>query len=205
MSRRATIALSTMAASVEGKQSSTPSQEAMAAIEDVLSVTKSVSFFGAATKTYKITRDSNSGAFCTVPVKYAYKDKDTRIRVETILRSRCKVNCSTPYPPILRECIRKTIDAAKLARPTDFVRVHVDAINFALKLAWRPKESSTWVPYEKPIPLPMEALDISSKKIPDGLAILDPPPPSKVVTPTRNGSTGSRKSPNRMEQGSPPP
>ena len=205
MSRRATLALSTMAATVEGKQSSTPSQEAMAAIEDVLSVTKTVNFFGATTKTYKNTKDTNSGAFCTVPVKYGYKDKDTRIRAETILRNRCKVNCSTPYPPILRECIRKTIDAGKLARPNDFVRVHVDANNFALKLAWRPRDASTWIPHDKPIPLPQEALDISAKKIPDGLTILDLPPPLESNHPGSN--KGVRESQGYYQHGAwlPPP
>ena len=213
MSKRSTMALSAMAAAVEGRQASAPSGDAMAALEDVISVTKSVSFFGATTKTYRNTKDPKSGAFCTVPVKYGYKDKDTRIRAETILRKRCNVNCSTPYPTILRDCIRKTIEAGKLARPDDFVRVHVDANNFGLKLAWRPRDSTKWIPHDNLIPLPQEALDVSSRKAPEGICRAGLPPPRarqstpppaspKSITMRSDNKTG-RQSPSRQSPSGP--
>ena len=109
ISKKATLALTSMAAKTEGKLSSTPSEEAITAIDDVLSMTTGMAFFGNSTKSYSNPKDKESGAFCTIPVKYEFKDKDTRIRAETALRSRCKVSCGTPYPVILREYIKGAV------------------------------------------------------------------------------------------------
>ena len=79
MATKATLALTTMAAAKEGKQTSTPSNEAVTALDDVLSLASDMSFFGNTTKSYKNPRDNKSGSFCTIPVKYTFKDKDTRI------------------------------------------------------------------------------------------------------------------------------
>ena len=87
ISKKATLALTTMAAKTEGKFSSTPSQDAVTAIDDILSVTTGMSFFGNSTKTYKNPKDTESGSYCTLPVKYKFSDKDTRIKAETTLRS----------------------------------------------------------------------------------------------------------------------
>ena len=113
ISKKATLALVSMAAKCEGKLSSAPSEESVAAIDDVLSMTTGMSFFGNATKSYTNPKDSESGSYCTIPVKYEFKDKDTRIRAETALCSRCKVSCATPYPIILREYIKQVIDTVK--------------------------------------------------------------------------------------------
>ena len=53
MATLATKALSAMAAKKEGTQGGIPSEKAVAAINDAMSVAKSVSFFGKATKTCK--------------------------------------------------------------------------------------------------------------------------------------------------------
>ena len=150
MATKATLALTTMAAAKEGKQTSTPSNEAVTALDDVLSLASDMSFFGNTTKSYKNPRDNKSGSFCTIPVKYTFKDKDTRIRAEAVLRERCKVNCSTPYPIILRECIKQVVEEVKHNYKDNFVRVTVDTTNFGLRVARRAhKESgdSTWKVY----------------------------------------------------------
>ena len=46
MATKATLALTTMAAAKEGKQTSTPSNEAVTALDDVLSLASDMSFFG---------------------------------------------------------------------------------------------------------------------------------------------------------------
>ena len=52
ISKKATLALVSLAAKCEGKLSSAPSEESVAAIDDVLSMTTGMSFFGNATKSY---------------------------------------------------------------------------------------------------------------------------------------------------------
>ena len=170
MATKATLALTTMAAAKEGKQSSTPSEEAITAIDDVLSMANDMSFFGNSTRSYKNSKDNLSGSFCTIPVKYSFKDRDTRIRAENVLRDRCKVNCSTLYPIILRECIKQVIDDVKKSYKDNYVGVSVDTSKMGLKVSRRPpKESgdSTWMVYRELLPIPDAALDISARKVPD--------------------------------------
>ena len=167
MCKKATLALTKMAAQVEGKTDNTPSGDAIAAIDDLLSVSKGMEFFGKTTKTYRNSRDPASGAFCTVPVKYTFSDRETRVKAEQILRSRCKVNCSTPYPMILRECIKQTAEHFKGKYPGDLIRVSVLTNKFALKVLRKPAGADTvWAELDRTIPLPDEALNVLSRTVP---------------------------------------
>jgi hypothetical protein len=184
MSKRATLALTSMAAVAEGNAKENPSKDAVATIDDALSVVTGIHFYGNTTKTYRKNGDRLSGSFCTVPVKYDFNDRDTRIAVEQILRTKCNVNCTTPYPPILRECIRRTINSAKKDFPGDFVKVSVDPVNRTLKVARRPEKNAKWVYACADIKLPREVLDIRSKRIPESLFVENP-----VFPPTVDNST----------------
>ena len=53
ISERATLALTSMAARVEGKNSAVPSPETVAALDDVTSLVTSMELFGSNTKQYK--------------------------------------------------------------------------------------------------------------------------------------------------------
>ena len=178
MSLKATGSLVSMAAAVEGNNPSAPSEDAVAAINDLLSITKNISFFGSTTKSYINPSDPASASYCTIPVKYEFKDRDSRIRAENTLRKLCKVKCTTPYPPILRECIKKAVESGKAARPESFVRVNVDTTNLCLCLAWRAKDESGWVNHPDPIPLPMVALEVKSRKVPDNMVLENLPLPN---------------------------
>jgi hypothetical protein len=192
MSKKATLALATMAAKVEKRPNSTPSDAAIATIDDVLSVSSGIKFFGSATKSYKNPRDPLQNSYCTIPVKYEFKDKDTRIQAETILRSTCNVNCTTPYPPILRDCIKKIVDRVKTEHPGNFVKVAVDTQNMVLKVAFKPSKSDVkkWTYASEYLPIPREALDVHSKKIPDNINIVWPVFPT--VIPEKQDSNDSQ-------------
>jgi hypothetical protein len=72
---KATIALTSMAAKVEGKNSSVPSQAAVAVIDDVTSLVTNMEFYGSSTKQYKGNDADKQPSFCTVPVRYQFKDR----------------------------------------------------------------------------------------------------------------------------------
>jgi hypothetical protein len=104
-------------------------------------------------------------------VLYEFADKDTRFEAETYLRNKCGAHCSTPYPTILRECIRQVVDAVKVEYPNDQVKVMVDANNFCLCAARRvPVEGNAkknrWTYADNVIPLPGLALDVDAKRVP---------------------------------------
>jgi hypothetical protein len=168
MSKRATLALTSMAAVAEGNSSDKPSKNAIAMIDDVMSVSTGIHFYGSSTKSYKHPNDTQSGLFCTVPVRYEFNDKDTRINAEQILRTNCRAKCATLYPPILSECIRRVINDAKKNFQDNLIKVMVDLNKLALKVARRPNKDDNkhWIYALEDIPLPREVLDIRSRKIP---------------------------------------
>jgi hypothetical protein len=186
ISKRATLALTTMAAKVDKSNSSVPTADSIAAIDDILSVTKGMTFYGAATKTYNNPKDSASGSFCTIPVKYEFKDRETKNQAEKILRKTCNVNCATPYPPTLRECIKQTSEHFRNVTGDNFVRVSVDAAKLVFKVAHRNDKESRWCYAKSAIPIPREALDISARRPPEGFKMSfeapPPPPPASMDT-----------------------
>jgi hypothetical protein len=195
---KATLALTTMAAKLEeGNNTSVPCEDTIASIDDVLSMVTGMELYGRKTKTYNNARDKNSGLFCTIPIKYEFPDKDTRFEAETILRDKCGVNLSTPYPAILRECIKQVIEKVKRDYPSNQVRVSVDTNNFCLKVSMRQKSegvTNRWEFFEKNIPLPTAALDIYSRKVPEGFKMeFLPPNKEKGMkgSPEKTGQRGS--------------
>jgi hypothetical protein len=176
IAERAALALTAMAAKTEGKFNSIPSSEAIAVIDDVTSLVTNMEFFGSNTKQYKGKegKDDMEGdqapTFCTVPVKYQFKDREQRVFAEKQLRQVCKVQCATPYPVVVRECIKQVIDHVRKVYPEDFVKVNVHANKCALKVSRRPKgKDLAWIEYPDLLTLPNEAYDISLKKVPPGL------------------------------------
>jgi len=173
ISEKASLALTRMEAAKEGKGKVVPGQDSVAAIDDVTSMVTNMEFFGSTTKQYK---GKDATGFCTVPVKYQFKDKDVRAYAEKTLRDRCGVKCATPYPTIIRECIKQVVDHVRISHPEDFVRVNVVAKEFSLKVSRRPPgKDLRWVDYPDLLRLPNEALDVSAKKVPEGLRMFSLP------------------------------
>ncbi len=205
MSTRASLALSKMAATIENQSSTVPSEDARDALDDVLGLAKGITFYGKQTKTYKNPKDpAQSGSFCTIPVRYDFKNRDTRARAEAVLRGRCKVQCSTPYPLILRECIKQATAKVKQQFPDATVRVNIDANKFALKLSKKSSSDLRFQDWDTPIQLPTAALDINAKKIPDGFSF-DFDLTEKQQQISRRDSHENAKSPYKsIEDGSSP-
>jgi hypothetical protein len=182
---KAALALTSMAASKENRNSSVPSNDAIVALDDFSSMVTNMEFFGANTKQYKGKTDT---PFCTVPVKYQFKDRDTRVFAEKTLRDTCGVHCATPYPLVVREAIKKIVEKVKKDYPEDFVKVNVMVKEFSLKVARRPKgKDLEWHYYPDLIPLPEQAKDISLRKLPDNVEYGVPDrfdPEMEVSTPT---------------------
>ncbi len=167
ISEKASLALAKMAAQVEGKNGPVPSPDNVAALDDITSMVTNMEFYGSSTKQYK---GKDSTGFCTVPVKYQFKDRDKKTFAEKTLRDICKVKCSTPYPAIVRECIKQVVDHVRKSHPADYVRVSVITKEFSLKVARRPPgKDLKWYEYPDLLRLPDEALDVSARKVPEGL------------------------------------
>jgi hypothetical protein len=181
ISNKATIALATMAAGKEeGNNTSIPSEDTLAALDDALSVATRISFYGKKTKTYTNPKDSLSGSFCTIPVKYEFKDKNSRIEAEKVFMDKCGAHCSVPYPPILRECIKQVVAKVKKDYPNNQVKVVVDTKTASLRVSRRERNLDNpgkWSAFDVNVPLPREALNVSARTVPPDFK-LDKLPPS---------------------------
>jgi hypothetical protein len=191
----ATLALSAAAAAVEGKNSKTPSRESVVALDDVMSVTQNVVLYGKVTRPYENksnSQDPKNKTFFTMPVRYEFKDKETRLEAETILRDTCKIDCTTPYPANLRSCIRQVVDHFRKDYPEDYIKVSVDTENLTLKVS-RKVKGDGWYNNKEPIPIPERALDIRARFAHPDLVMKNLPRRS-------SRSSGSQPADQAMEQ-----
>jgi len=179
ISTKIALSLSAAAAAKEGKKTSMPSEATLGRLDDVLSVPKSMSLFGRATKSYRNPRDAKSGSYCTIPVKYEYKDRATRLAAERVLRDTCGVHCATPYPTALRECIKRTIHDVKEASGDVYVKVTVDTKAFCLRVQRQAKKNGAWLKCNFTVPLPESVLDVDSRKLPKDFSFEVPCTPGK--------------------------
>ena len=138
ISMKVTQDLAAKAATVEGKTSGRPSEETVTMLDDAISLVKGMDFYGKVTKTFtnkNKPEDPMNGKFCTLPVKLAFKDKETKQQAESLLRSKCKIQCTTPYPLNLRKAIRKAIEEEKAKFKEEFIQVRVDPEAGTLKVS----------------------------------------------------------------------
>jgi hypothetical protein len=185
MSKKATLSLTSMAARKEKKTTSVPSEDALAQIDDVLSVVVGMEFYGAQTKSYRNPKDKDSGSFCSVPVRYDFEHKDDRVRAETVLRSLCDIQCTTPYPAVVKESIRQIVGKVKSEFPDNLIRVNVDTNNMCFKISRKERgEKRVWIPYKCTVPVPDAALDVHLKKVPEDFKISWPVSPRKNSRPS---------------------
>jgi hypothetical protein len=192
MSTKVTKALSDRAAQVDGLNRSIPCEDTTLSLDDVLSVVKGMKFYGRSTKTYRNPKDRLSGSYCTIPVRYDFSDKETRTHAETVFRDKCKVQCSTPYPLILREAIKQVVEQTKQKYPNNFVKVNVDTNAMQLLVVRRPlldkgdTSKKVWTS-ESPIPIPKECLDIKATTVPEGFKV-STTPRDEMDTPSASDS-----------------
>jgi hypothetical protein len=197
MSKRATLALTAMAAKEEGREGMAPTEETIEIIDDVLSMVNNVEFYGIETRSYKYPNDPQNGKFCTVPVKYEFKDVNIKFKAEKILRKTCGVHCGTPYPLVVRECIRQIVNRVKSRYPDNFVRVIVDTDKMVFRVSRKPPNDApdpSWQDRQDDIPIPALALDPNIRKVPRDFKLEIPNSPGKTRVPTPAKSSTRRSS-----------
>jgi len=138
------------------------------------------------------------------------------MNAEQTLRKVCKVQCSTPYPTVLRACIKKTIEAARKVYPSDYIKVSVDARKMELVVSHRKEtpglgreEKAKWEFFPARVGLPCEVYNTRTRKVPDNLELRNLPgtydaanyvdpnlPPSSLFSPAMLGeAAGGRSTP----------
>ena len=108
LSRKVTMALSTKCSAGGHDYHIGDAEEVL---DDLLSCSK-LEFLGSSLRKYlnnNNNKDPLNGKMCTMPVRFDFKDRETRIQAEISLRKICQVRCSTPYPKKLRQLLNKLV------------------------------------------------------------------------------------------------
>jgi hypothetical protein len=163
MNRKFSMALKAKAAEQDGNVNGEPKSDTVTQLDDTLSMVKNMDFFG------KTTKQAKGKDFFTIPVKLAYKDKDTRIAAKQNLRKLCKVSCTTPYHSTLRDVMKKTMQAKY---KDSYVQTRLDTDNMMLKVSYR--QNDIWYNDVEKIELPDSVYDLSNMV-------------TRVVTPSPEG------------------
>jgi hypothetical protein len=155
MNRKFSMALKAKAAEVDGNANGEPKADTVTQLDDTLSMVKNMDYFG------KTTKQAKGKEFFSIPVKLAYKDKETRMTAEQNLRKLCKVSCTTPYHSTLRDFMKKTMEEAKAKYKNSFVQTRVDVENMTLRVSYR--QDGVWHNDVDRILLPDSVLDLTHK------------------------------------------
>ena len=99
--------------------------------------------------------DPLNGKMCTMPVRFDFKDRETRIQAEISLRKICQVRCSTPYPKKLRQLLNKLVtDGKQLVPEKYFIRTRVNVDKLCVDVharigdSWKDLALSTKIPLD---------------------------------------------------------
>jgi len=154
LSRKVTMALSTKCSAGGHDYHIGDAEEVL---DDLLSCSK-LEFLGSSSRKYlnnNNDKDPLNGKMCTMPVRFDFKDRETRIQAEISLRKICQVRCSTPYPKKLRQLLNKLVtDGKKVVPEKTFIRTRVNVDKLCVDVharigdSWKDLAMSTKIPLD---------------------------------------------------------
>jgi hypothetical protein len=140
-----------------------PTEEAL---DDILSCAK-LEFLGNISKKFynkKNPADPRNETFCTMPVRFEFRDRETRFQAEKTLRQVCKVSCAIPYPKKLREIMDKMVLEGKKMSPNCFIRTQVNVDNLTVEA--HAKTATGWLDLGMKTKIPLTVCDSVSTSLP---------------------------------------
>ena len=154
LSRKVTLALSNKCSAGNHDYHIGDAEEVL---DDLLSCSK-LEFLGSSSKKYlnnNNDKDPLNGKMCTMPVRFDFKDRETRIQAEISLRKICQVRCSTPYPKKLRQLLNNLVTEGKKGVPDKtFIRTRVNVdklcvdVHARLGDGWKDLGMTTKIPLD---------------------------------------------------------
>jgi hypothetical protein len=109
--------------------------EAVRVMDDVLSCVNDMEFVGASSKKFisKNENDERNNKFCTMPIRFKFDDRDTRIHFETCIKNHCGLRAAISLPKPIREEQTAFQKAVKTKYPEEIVAIRVDTRSGVLR------------------------------------------------------------------------
>jgi hypothetical protein len=105
--------------------------------------------------------DVRNDTFCTLPVRFEFPDKPTRIQAEKTLRKVCKVSCAVPYSKKLRTILDNMVTEGKVKYPNTFIRNQVNVKQLTVEA--HAKTGEGWVDLGLKRDIPLNILDTNTE------------------------------------------
>jgi hypothetical protein len=100
--------------------------EAIRDLDDALSCVGDMEFIGEKSKKYVKEGDARSNTFCTMPVKFKFSDRNSRINFEKTLRTQSDLKANISLPKLIRIEMSAFQKALKSRYPDEIVIVRLD-------------------------------------------------------------------------------
>jgi hypothetical protein len=130
--------------------------EAVRVMDDALSVVQDMDFIGASSKPFhgKTDSDMRNGKFCTMPIKFKFEDRDSRIHFETSMRKYCTLRASMSLPYAIRKEQAAFQRAVRERYPGEVATVRVDTLSMSLQAYKKADGEKKWMKCPESVPLP---------------------------------------------------
>jgi hypothetical protein len=109
--------------------------EAVRIMNDVISCVNDMEFVGAASKKFlsKNPTDERNNKFCTMPIRFKFDDRNTRIHFETSMKKYCNLRATISLPRNVREEQTAFQREVKARYPDEIVTVRPDIRSLSLR------------------------------------------------------------------------
>jgi hypothetical protein len=121
--------------------------EAVRVMDDVLSCVSDMEFIGSASQKFlsKKKDDPRNNKFCTMPVKFKFDDRNTRIHFEKTMRDVCNLRAGISLPKPVRLEQAAFLSALKEKYPNDAITVRPDIGAAALYALRKVGGEGSWI------------------------------------------------------------
>jgi hypothetical protein len=125
-------------------------------MDDALSVVQDMDFIGASSKPFhgKTENDLRNGTFCTMPIKFKFEDRDSRIHFETTMRKYCTLRASMSLPYAIRKEQAAFQRAVRERYSGEVTTVRVDTLSMSLQAFKKAEGEKKWTKCPERVPLP---------------------------------------------------
>jgi hypothetical protein len=129
--------------------------EAVRVMDDVLSLVSDMDFIGASSKPFRgrTDNDMRNGKFCTMPIKFKFEDRDSRIHFETSVRKFCTLKASMSLHKAVRLEQAAFLRAVKPRYPDEVVTVRIDTLNMRLQAFRKEDGQKQWTKCQEAVQL----------------------------------------------------
>jgi hypothetical protein len=121
--------------------------EAVRVMDDTLSIVSDMEFIGSSSQRFisKKANDIRSNTFCTMPVKFKFEDRNSRIHFEKSMRDHCNFRAGISLPKPVRLEQAAFLSALKERYPQDAITVRPDIRSASLYALRKVGGEGAWV------------------------------------------------------------